>query len=63
MTDTASDRAAATARAADAAAKVAKIHEYYRVVDAGNIPALVPLFATDSVYRRPGYAPMRGLAT
>ncbi|MFJ9418933.1 nuclear transport factor 2 family protein [Streptomyces sp. NPDC101227] len=41
-------------------AKVAKVREYYRLVDATDVPGLIALFTEDAVYRRPGYAPMRG---
>lgn len=39
---------------------VDNIHRYYRLVDAGDIDSLLQLFAEDTVYRRPGYQPMRG---
>ncbi|MFG3497208.1 nuclear transport factor 2 family protein [Streptomyces sp. NPDC047928] len=41
-------------------AGVAKVREYYRRVDADDVPGLIALFAEDAVYRRPGYPPMRG---
>ncbi|MFJ9817505.1 nuclear transport factor 2 family protein [Streptomyces sp. NPDC101151] len=37
-----------------------KVHAYYRLVDAGDVPGLIGLFAKDAVYRRPGYEPIRG---
>lgn len=33
---------------------------YYRLVDANNIEGLLLLFAADSEYRRPGFAPLHG---
>lgn len=36
------------------------VREYYDAVDAGEIPALLDLFAADAVYHRPGYEPLRG---
>ncbi|MER6029506.1 nuclear transport factor 2 family protein [Streptomyces sp. NPDC001851] len=42
--------------------RLARVHEYYRLVDADDVSGLVALFAEDAVYRRPGYEPMRGHA-
>lgn len=39
-----------------------RIHRYYELVDAGDIPALVKLFAPDARYHRPGYEPLVGHA-
>jgi steroid Delta-isomerase len=36
------------------------IRRYYELVDAGDVDALVALFAPDIVYRRPGYPPIEG---
>lgn len=36
------------------------VRRYYNAVDAGDVPALLDCFAADAVYRRPGYAPLRG---
>lgn len=36
------------------------VREYYDAVDAGEIPALLDLFAHDAVYHRPGYEPLKG---
>ncbi|MEU2834190.1 nuclear transport factor 2 family protein [Streptomyces lavendulae] len=36
------------------------VRDYYRQVDAGNIRALVDLFAPDAQYLRPGYEPIVG---
>ncbi|MEU5302978.1 nuclear transport factor 2 family protein [Streptomyces noursei] len=41
-------------------ARAAKVREYYRLVDAADVPGLIALFTEDAVYRRPGYPPMRG---
>ncbi|ELS53320.1 MULTISPECIES: nuclear transport factor 2 family protein [Streptomyces] len=41
---------------------VARVREYYRLVDASDVPGLVSLFADEAVYRRPGYPPIRGHA-
>ncbi|MFI6638490.1 nuclear transport factor 2 family protein [Streptomyces sp. NPDC050504] len=41
---------------------VSRIRRYYELVDAGDIPALVDLFAPDAHYRRPGYRPLVGHA-
>ncbi|MFI9722806.1 nuclear transport factor 2 family protein [Streptomyces sp. NPDC052396] len=41
---------------------LAKVREYYRLVDSHDIPGLVSLFADDASYHRPGYRPMRGRA-
>lgn len=43
-------------------AGLTKVREYYRLVDADDVPGIVALFAEDAVYRRPGYEPMRGHA-
>ncbi|MEU8890792.1 nuclear transport factor 2 family protein [Streptomyces sp. NPDC048442] len=39
-----------------------RIRRYYQLVDAGDISALVGLFAPDAHYRRPGYQPLVGHA-
>ncbi|MFG2918790.1 nuclear transport factor 2 family protein [Kitasatospora sp. NPDC048298] len=41
---------------------VSQVHRYYQLVDAGDVPALVALFAPDARYHRPGYEPMVGHA-
>ncbi|WP_394437520.1 nuclear transport factor 2 family protein [Streptomyces sp. SGAir0957] len=38
----------------------ALMHEFYRRVDAGDVPGLVALFTSDAVYHRPGYPPVHG---
>jgi len=35
---------------------------YYTLVDAGDIEALLGLFAEDAIYARPGYHPLVGLS-
>lgn len=40
----------------------ATVRAYYRLVDSGDVPGLLALFADDAVYRRPGYVDMRGHA-
>jgi len=42
------------------AATTALVHEFYRRIDAGDVPALVALFTEDAVYHRPGYPPLVG---
>ncbi|BAL90182.1 putative SnoaL-like polyketide cyclase [Actinoplanes missouriensis 431] len=37
-----------------------RIRKYYELVDGGDVPGLVELFAPDAVYRRPGYDPLVG---
>ncbi|WP_416875573.1 nuclear transport factor 2 family protein [Kitasatospora sp. SC0581] len=39
-----------------------QVRRYYRLVDAGDVPALVALFTPDARYHRPGYPPMVGHA-
>ena len=39
-----------------------RIRRYYELVDAGDVPALVDLFAPDAHYRRPGYQTLVGHA-
>jgi ketosteroid isomerase-like protein len=39
-----------------------RIRRYYELVDAGDVPALVDLFAPDARYCRPGYPPLVGHA-
>ncbi|UNO41480.1 nuclear transport factor 2 family protein [Streptomyces sp. MST-110588] len=46
--------------AAAPGAGVSRVQEYYRLVDADDVPGLIALFTEDAVYRRPGYEPMRG---
>ncbi|MER6910513.1 nuclear transport factor 2 family protein [Streptomyces sp. NPDC000594] len=41
---------------------VDRVRRYYRLVDAGDVPALVALFTPDARYHRPGYRPMVGHA-
>lgn len=36
------------------------VRRYYEAVDGGDVPAVLECFADDAVYRRPGYAPLRG---
>ncbi|MFI7388120.1 nuclear transport factor 2 family protein [Streptomyces sp. NPDC049813] len=36
------------------------MHEFYRLVDSGDVPGLVDLFTPDAVYHRPGYPPVHG---
>jgi steroid Delta-isomerase len=36
------------------------VRRYYELVDQGDVPGLVALFAADAVYHRPGYPPLRG---
>ncbi|MEU5284516.1 nuclear transport factor 2 family protein [Streptomyces sp. NPDC020755] len=38
------------------------IRHYYELVDVGDVPGLLDLFAPDAVYRRPGYEPLVGRA-
>jgi ketosteroid isomerase-like protein len=38
------------------------VRRYYTLVDAGDVVALVALFAPDAVYERPGYEPLEGSA-
>ena len=40
----------------------AKVREYYRLVDADDVPGLIALFAENAACCRPGYEPMRGHA-
>jgi steroid delta-isomerase len=37
-----------------------QVRKYYELVDAGDVPGLIQLFAPDAVYHRPGYPPMTG---
>ena len=37
-----------------------RVRRYYRLVDDGDVSALVQLFAPDAVYERPGYEPLKG---
>ncbi len=41
---------------------VDRVRRYYELVDAGEVSSLAALFAEDTVYRRPGYQPIRGRA-
>jgi ketosteroid isomerase-like protein len=41
---------------------LARVQRYYELVDDGDIPGLLDLFAPDAVYERPGYPPMTGRA-
>jgi len=47
---------------ADTHPGVARVRHYYRLVDAGDVPALVSLFTPDATYHRPGYEPLVGHA-
>jgi ketosteroid isomerase-like protein len=38
------------------------VQEYFRCVDAGDVEALLAVFADDAVYERPGYPPLEGIA-
>ncbi|MEV0174690.1 nuclear transport factor 2 family protein [Streptomyces sp. NPDC050803] len=38
------------------------VRTYYRLVDSGDVPGLVRLFAPDAEYHRPGYAKLTGRA-
>lgn len=37
------------------------VSDYYRSIDAGDLPLALSCFAPDAVYRRPGYATLAGL--
>ncbi len=37
-----------------------RVRRYYRLVDDGDVSALVQLFSPDAVYERPGYEPLTG---
>lgn len=37
------------------------IHRYYELVDDGAIDDLIPLFADDIIYERPGHPPIAGI--
>ncbi|MFF0430546.1 nuclear transport factor 2 family protein [Streptomyces sp. NPDC004520] len=41
-------------------AQLRKVRRYYELVDAGQVQALVDLFAEDAQYHRPGYEPLVG---
>ncbi|MDT0264345.1 nuclear transport factor 2 family protein [Jatrophihabitans lederbergiae] len=41
---------------------VAAVLRYYALVDEGDVPGLVALFAPDATYHRPGYQPIVGSA-
>ncbi|WP_317620455.1 nuclear transport factor 2 family protein [Streptomyces sp. CBMA156] len=41
---------------------MSQVRRYYRLVDAGDVPALVALFTPDARYHRPGYPLMVGHA-
>ncbi|MFF4140778.1 nuclear transport factor 2 family protein [Streptomyces sp. NPDC001698] len=43
-------------------APLRKVHAYYELVDAGQVQALVELFADYAQYHRPGYEPLVGKA-
>lgn len=49
-------------RPGPAPAPAARVRAYYRHVDAGDVDALLELFAEDCIYERPGYAPLVGKA-
>ena len=38
------------------------VRKYYELVDLGDIPGLIRLFAPDASYHRPGYPPLVGRA-
>ncbi|MEU5693391.1 nuclear transport factor 2 family protein [Actinosynnema sp. NPDC020468] len=40
--------------------RVATVRHYYDLVDRGDVPGLVALFAPDATYHRPGYEPIAG---
>jgi steroid Delta-isomerase len=40
----------------------AQVRRYYELVDQGDVPGLVNLFAPDAAYYRPGYPPLVGHA-
>lgn len=44
----------------DKFAAVERVRQYYKLVDAGDIPAMLDLFAAEGRYERPGYPPMIG---
>ncbi|MGC4806688.1 nuclear transport factor 2 family protein [Micromonospora sp. DT233] len=52
MPGTGSDQASAV--------RQSRVRRYYELVDGGDVPALVGLFAADAVYHRPGYPPIVG---
>ncbi|MFI7115846.1 nuclear transport factor 2 family protein [Amycolatopsis sp. NPDC049868] len=39
----------------------AVVSDYYRFIDHGNVPAALACFASNAVYRRPGYDAFTGL--
>ncbi len=41
---------------------VSAVLHYYALVDQGDVPGLVALFAPDATYHRPGYPPIVGSA-
>jgi len=41
-------------------ASVSAVRRYYALVDAGDVPELISLFAQDTCYHRPGYQPLTG---
>ncbi|MDQ1044983.1 nuclear transport factor 2 family protein [Streptomyces sp. V4I2] len=41
---------------------VSAVRTYYRLVDSGDVPGLVRLFAPDAEYHRPGYTKLTGHA-
>lgn len=41
---------------------VSAVLRYYALVDQGDVPGLVALFAPDATYHRPGYQPIVGSA-
>lgn len=40
----------------------ATVRRYYELVDSGDLEGMLSLFDDDIVYRRPGYAPLEGMA-
>jgi ketosteroid isomerase-like protein len=44
------------------ASAVSAVRRYYTLVDEGDVPGLVALFAPDATYHRPGYPPLVGTA-
>jgi ketosteroid isomerase-like protein len=46
----------------EAGLALSAVHQYYELVDAGNVTELVRLFAPDACYHRPGYPPLVGRA-
>ncbi|WP_031525040.1 nuclear transport factor 2 family protein [Streptomyces sp. NRRL F-5123] len=43
-------------------AAIARVRDYYKLVDSGEVSGIVELFAPDASYYRPGYSPIVGRA-